>query len=71
MLRRDTKESYKSKGNALVRCWPQPTGRNGAGRRSLSVCSVYVEDATGERLWVDHLDCNGFVDNIVTAFGTK
>ena len=32
---------------------------------------VYVEDATGERLWVDHLDCKGFVDNIVTAFGTK
>ena len=42
-----------------VRSWPEVFVR------------VYVEDATGERLWVDHLDCKGFVDNIVTAFGTK
>ncbi len=74
LLRRDAKESYKSKGNALVpvlaanilaaayreeRSWPEVFVR------------IYVEDAMGERLWVDHPDCKGFVDNIVTAFGTK
>ena len=32
---------------------------------------VYIEDALGERLWVDHPDCKSFVDNILTAFNTK
>lgn len=32
---------------------------------------VYIEDALGERLWVDHPDCKPFVDNILTAFKTK
>ncbi len=32
---------------------------------------VYMEDAMGERAWVDHPDCKGFVDNVVTAFGTR
>ncbi len=74
LLRRDPKESYKSKGNVLVsvlaanvlaaayreeRNWPECFVR------------VYVDDAMGERLWVDHPDCKGFVDNVVTAFGTK
>lgn len=68
------KESYKSKGNALVsvlaanilmvafqktKNWPDIFVR------------VYTEDAMGERVWVDHPDCKGFVENIVTAFSTK
>ena len=32
---------------------------------------VFIDDSMGERLWVDHPDCRGFVDNIITAFGTK
>jgi hypothetical protein len=32
---------------------------------------VYIEDAIGERVWVDHPDCKSFVDNILTAFNTK
>lgn len=31
----------------------------------------YVEDSLAERSWVDHEDCKGFVDNIITAFNTK
>ena len=32
---------------------------------------VFIEDAMGERVWVEHPDCKGFVENIITAFGTK
>ena len=32
---------------------------------------MYVDDALGERVWVDRPDCKGFVDNIMTAFNTK
>ncbi len=74
LLKRDVKESYKSKGNALVsvlaanvlmaafqkeKAWPELFVR------------VFIDDSMGERLWVDHPDCRGFVDNIITAFGTK
>ena len=74
LLKRDVKEAYKSKGNALVsvlaanllmsalrheRQWPD------------LLVKVYIEDAVGERIWVDHPDCKGFVENICTAFETK
>lgn len=74
LLKRDVKEAYKAKGNALVsvlsanvlmsalrseRTWPE------------SLIKVYIEDAIGERVWVDHPDCKGFVDNLCTAFDTK
>lgn len=32
---------------------------------------LYIEDALGERLWVDQDNCKSFVDNILTAFSTK
>lgn len=32
---------------------------------------VYVEDALGDRVWVDNEHCRSFVENIWTAFGTK
>jgi len=32
---------------------------------------VYLDDALGERVWVDRSDCRGFVDNIATAFQTN
>lgn len=74
LLKRDVKESYKSKGNALVavlaanillaafqkeRHWPEIFVR------------VFIDDAIGERIWVDHPDCKGFVDNVMTALGTR
>ena len=31
---------------------------------------VYIDDAMGERLWVDHPECRQFTDNILTAFST-
>ena len=32
---------------------------------------IYIEDAMGERVWVDHPESKYFVDNICTAFDTK
>jgi integrator complex subunit 1 len=32
---------------------------------------VFVEDSVGERVWVDREECQGFVENILTAFNTK
>ena len=31
---------------------------------------VYIDDAMGERLWVDQPECRQFTDNILTAFNT-
>ena len=31
---------------------------------------VYIDDAMGERLWVDQPECRMFTDNILTAFNT-
>ena len=36
-----------------------------------SFVRVYVEDALGDRIWVDNEHCRTFIDNILTAFGTK
>lgn len=36
-----------------------------------SFVKVYVEDALGDRVWVDNEHCRSFVENIWTAFGTK
>ena len=30
-----------------------------------------MDDALGERIWVDRQDCKAFVDNIQSAFNTK
>ncbi|XP_030834653.1 integrator complex subunit 1-like [Strongylocentrotus purpuratus] len=74
LLKRDIGMSFKSKGNALVSVvacnllmhafvyehnWPD------------IFVKVYLEDAHGERVWVDHPYCKEFVTNIQTAFGTK
>ncbi|EDO38544.1 predicted protein, partial [Nematostella vectensis] len=36
-----------------------------------SFVKVYIEDSLGDRVWVDNEACQSFVDNILTAFGTK
>ncbi|XP_031573151.1 integrator complex subunit 1-like [Actinia tenebrosa] len=38
---------------------------------SESFVKVYVEDSLGDRVWVDTDACQSFVNNILTAFGTK
>lgn len=73
-LRRDTQHTYKGRSNQqahiiasnlLVRAyhdkknWPEIFVR------------LYIDDASGERLWVDNPDCAPFVENICTAFGTR
>ena len=73
LLKRDMRESFKSKGNCLVsvlaanvlytafqdvKHWPE------------QFLKVYIDDAIGERLWVDHPECRQFVENILTAFNT-
>ncbi|XP_065065814.1 integrator complex subunit 1-like [Rhopilema esculentum] len=35
-----------------------------------SFIKVFVEDALGDRSWVDNEHCKGFVDNILASFGT-
>ncbi|KAK9886100.1 hypothetical protein WA026_014889 [Henosepilachna vigintioctopunctata] len=32
---------------------------------------LFVEDAVGDRIWIDNPYCKPFVDNIITAFNTK
>lgn len=32
---------------------------------------MYVEDAVGDRIFVDNPMCKPFIDNIITAFNTK
>ena len=73
LLKRDVRESFKSKGNSLVSVlaanvlytayqditpWPD------------QFLKVYIEDAMGERLWVDQAECKLFTENILTAFNT-
>lgn len=36
-----------------------------------SFLKVFIEDSVGERAWVDRDECQGFVENILTAFNTK
>ncbi|KAG5319212.1 INT1 protein, partial [Pseudoatta argentina] len=76
LLRRDSnnQNSYKTKVSPLVpvlaanlltkgfhdkKNWPEV------------FVKLYVEDALGERVWVDHEECKGFVDNILTGFNTR
>ena len=37
----------------------------------MGVFQLYVEDAMGDRVWIDNPYCKSFVDNVTTAFGTK
>jgi len=30
-----------------------------------------MDDSLGDRVWVDRADCQDFVENIQTAFGTR
>ncbi len=74
LLKRDVKEAYKSKGNALVSVMAANilmAALRAEQRWPHILVRVYIDDAIGERIWVDHPECKGFVDNICTAFNTK
>ncbi|CAG0882989.1 unnamed protein product [Darwinula stevensoni] len=74
LLRREQALGFKTKGNPQVsilaanvlmaafqdeNIWPEVFIR------------AFIDDSLGERLWVDHEQCKGFVSNIMTAFKTK
>ncbi|XP_054707879.1 integrator complex subunit 1-like [Uloborus diversus] len=74
LLKRDLNVNFKTKGNNMVSIlsanilmaaykeessWPEV------------FVKAYIEDSLGERVWVDHDYCKGFVENILTAFSTK
>jgi integrator complex subunit 1 len=74
LLKREVAMNFKAKGNALVSVlvcnvlasafaddenWPD------------TFVKVYLDDALGERVWVDRSDCRVFVENIQSAFNTK
>nr|XP_022905448.1 integrator complex subunit 1 [Onthophagus taurus] len=44
---------------------------NSVGHWPESFVKLYVEDAVGDRVWIDNPFCKPFVDNISTAFNTK
>ncbi|XP_023242494.1 integrator complex subunit 1-like [Centruroides sculpturatus] len=74
LLKRDVSVNFKTKGNNLVSILAANVlmaSHHDEGRWPESFIKVYVEDSLGERIWVDHDDCKGFVDNILTAFNTK
>ncbi|XP_072029946.1 integrator complex subunit 1-like isoform X2 [Amphiura filiformis] len=74
LLKRDIGISFKSKGNPLV----SVLACNLLFHAFLYddnwheiFVKVYLEDAMGERVWIDHPQCRDFCNNIQTAFGTK
>ena len=73
LLKRDVRESFKSKGNSLVSVLAANvlyTAYQDIAPWPDQFLKVYIEDAMGERLWVDHPECKLFTDNILTAFNT-
>ncbi|XP_014467728.1 PREDICTED: integrator complex subunit 1 isoform X2 [Dinoponera quadriceps] len=74
LLKRDQTYNFKSKGNPMVpllaanllmrgfhdkKNWPE------------IFVKLYVDDALGERIWIDHEESKGFIDNISTGFNTR
>ncbi|KAL4240200.1 Integrator complex subunit 1 [Mactra antiquata] len=74
LLKRDLSLNFKSKGNSLVSvlaCNVLMKAFSDEDNWPDDFVKVYIEDALGERVWVDRADCKGFVDNIITAFNTN
>ncbi|CAL1270879.1 unnamed protein product [Larinioides sclopetarius] len=74
LLKRDINVNFKSKGSNLVSILAanilMAAYKDESSWPELFV-KAYIEDSLGERTWVDHDYCKGFVDNILTAFNTK
>ncbi|XP_069674723.1 integrator complex subunit 1 isoform X2 [Periplaneta americana] len=74
LLRRDTSHNFKSKGNPLVPVLAANLLLRGFHERKTwpdVFVKLYVEDSLGDRVWVDHEDCAGFVNNILTALNSR
>lgn len=74
LLKRDQSLNFKNKGNPLVsvlaanllmrgfydkKNWPEV------------FVKLYIDDALGDRVWIDNEECKGFVGNILTGFNTR
>lgn len=74
LLKRDQTYNFKSKGNPLVPVLAANLLMRGFHEKKNwpeVFVKLYIEDALGERVWVDHEECKGFVDNILTGFNTR
>ncbi|GFN78406.1 integrator complex subunit 1, partial [Plakobranchus ocellatus] len=74
LLKREIALTFKAKGNPLVSVLACNILMNAFSDEENwpdSFVKVFVEDSLGERVWVDREDCRSFVENIMTAFGTK
>ncbi|XP_012235506.1 integrator complex subunit 1 [Linepithema humile] len=74
LLKRDQTYNFKSKGNPLVPVLAANLLMKGFHEKKNwpeIFVKLYIEDALGERVWVDHEECKGFVDNILTGFNTR
>nr|CAD7438682.1 unnamed protein product [Timema bartmani] len=74
LLRRDISHNFKSKGNPLVAVLAANLLLRGFQEKNTwpdSFIKLYVEDSLGERVWVDHEECSGFVNNILTAINSR
>lgn len=70
---KDPAHNYKVKGNSLVPVLAANLlmrGYNDKKSWPIDFVRLYNDDALGDRVWVDHEECKGFVDNILTAFNT-
>ncbi|KAL3877747.1 hypothetical protein ACJMK2_035409 [Sinanodonta woodiana] len=74
LLKRDLSLNFKAKGNALtsvMACNVLTVAYAEEENWPDEFVKVYIEDALGERVWVDRADCKGFASNIQTAFNTN
>ncbi|XP_074109265.1 integrator complex subunit 1 [Cotesia typhae] len=74
LLKRDQAHNFKSKGNPLVPVLAANLLMRGFHDRKAwpeVFLKLYIEDALGERVWVDHDECKGFTDNILTSLCTR
>ncbi|XP_014218982.1 integrator complex subunit 1 [Copidosoma floridanum] len=74
LLKRDQTHSFKNKGNPMVPVLVANLLMKGFSDKKEwpdVFIKIYIEDALGERMWVDNEECKGFVDNILTGFNTR
>lgn len=77
LLRRDSSNTIgvfkgrPSGGTASLACNLILAGCQDEKNWPESFLKVFIDDSIGERFWVDREECQGFVENILTAFNTK
>ncbi|OXU26086.1 hypothetical protein TSAR_012850 [Trichomalopsis sarcophagae] len=74
LLKRDQSHAFKNKGNPMVSVLAANLLMRGFHDKKEwpeVFIKVYIEDALGDRVWVDNEECKGFVDNILTGFNTR